>query len=255
MNGFIAEIWRYPVKGHGREKLERVQLTTGECIPCDRRWAVLHEAAVFDDAKPEWKPCTCFPSASTAPLLQAVTARSDIVRHRLAFSHPRLDDLTVDPDDRRDADRFINWVQPLSPADRARPERLVQVPGRGMTDTDYPSVSVINLASHAEVSRKVGREISHLRWRGNIVLDGLNPWEETRWPGRRLVAGQTELEIVEPTVRCMATAASVRTGLRDADVLGALQAGWAHRRMGVYARVTRTGELRCGDRIGLTDAD
>ena len=120
-----------------------------------------------------------------------------------------------------------------------------------MTDTDYPSVSLINLASHAEVSGKVGREISHLRWRGNIVLDGLEPWEETGWPGRRLKAGQVKLEVVEPIVRCLATAANPRTGVRDADILGALQDGWAHQNMGVYARVTETGELRPGDRVGI----
>ena len=249
MNGFVAQIWRHPIKAHGREELECVRLTEGECVPWDRRWAVLHEAAGFDDASPSWIPCTNFSRACKAPLLQAVTARSDVERHEVTLSHPKLDDLTVNPDDERDAHAFIQWILPISPDNRALPKRLVQVPGRGMTDTDYPSVSLINLASHAEVSRKIGRAVSHLRWRGNIVIDGLEPWEETGWLGRRIKAGQVELEVIEPTVRCMATAASTRTGIRDVDVLGALQLGWAHQNMGVYAQVTKSGELRKGDGI------
>ena len=249
MNGFVAQIWRHPVKSHGREQLDGVQLREGECIPWDRRWAVLHEAARFDDARPEWASCANFSRVAKAPLLQAVTARADIKRQRVTFSHPKLSDLTINPDDERDAETFIQWILPISPRDRALPKRLVRVPGRGMTDTDYPSVSLINLASHAEVSERIGRAISHLRWRGNIVLDGLEPWEETNWIGRRLRAGQTELEIVEPTVRCMATTSSTRTGVRDADVLGALRTGWSHQNMGVYARVAKTGELRQGDSL------
>ncbi len=251
MNGTVAQIWRHPIKGHGREELDHIQLTEGKCIPWDRRWAVLHEVASFDDQNPQWVPCTNFSRAAKAPLLQAVAAKSDIEGHELTLSHPRLDDLTIDPDNERDACAFIEWVLPISPSNRALPKRLVRVPGRGMTDTDYPSVSLINLASHAEVSRKLGREVSHLRWRGNIVLDGLEPWEEVDWTGRKLQAGQVELEIVEPIVRCLATAASTRTGLRDADLLGALQDGWAHQKMGVYARVTESGEVRPGDRVGI----
>ncbi len=249
MNAFVARIWRHPVKSHGREELDRVLLRSGECVPWDRRWAVLHEAGGFDDTCPGWIPCVNFSRAAKAPLLQAITARSDIERHRVTFSHPMLEDLTVNPDDGRDARAFIRWVLPLNPRDRARPERLVRVPGRGMTDTDYPSVSLIGLATHREVSRKLGRAISPLRWRGNIVFDGLAPWEETGWIGRRLRAGQAELDVVEPIGRCLATASSVRTGIRDADTLGALEAGWGHRNMGIYARVTKTGELRQGDGI------
>ncbi len=249
MSACVAQIWRYPVKAHGRERLYHVQITQGKCIAWDRRWAVLHEAARFNDARPEWVPCNNFSRACKAPLLQAISASSDVTRNRVTFRHPRLDDLTVDPDNERDAATFIQWVLPISPNDRALPERLVRAPGRGMTDTDFASVSLINLASHREVSRRLGRTISHLRWRGNIILDGLAPWAENGWIGRRLKMGTAELEIVHPITRCMATAASPSTGIRDADLLGTLQSGWGHQNMGVYARVTASGELRQGDGI------
>ena len=41
----FAALWRHPIKGHGREALETVDLTEGRTMPWDRRWAVAHEAA------------------------------------------------------------------------------------------------------------------------------------------------------------------------------------------------------------------
>ncbi|MCP3969849.1 MAG: MOSC domain-containing protein [Rhodobacteraceae bacterium] len=251
MTPHITQIWRHPVKSHGREELVHVRLSEGKCLPWDRRWAVAHEAAEIDPDAPQWAPCANFSRGSKAPLLQAITARCNLPAQQVTFSHPALKDMTIDPDNTGDIGAFIQWVMPISPANRALPARLVRVPGRGMTDTDYASVSLINLASHAEVAARIGRPVSHLRWRGNLILDGLPAWQEMQWVGRRLRVGLAELEIVEPIRRCMATAASTRTGERDADTLGALQGGWSHKDMGVYARVTRTGDVSQGDTAEL----
>ena len=245
----IAEIWRHPVKSHGREPLAHIKLSEGKCLPWDRRWAVLHEAADFDTDAPAWAPCRNFSIGAKAPQLQAISARCDFASQKVTFSHPKLKDLTIDPYDQSDASSFIQWVMPISPNNRPLPARMVRAPGRGMTDSKYPTISLINMASHAEVVERLGQPISHLRWRGNLILDGLTPWEEMGWVGRRLRVGLAELEIVEPIKRCMATTASTRTGERDADTLGALKAGWGHQFMGVYATVVKTGDLNQGDGI------
>lgn len=249
MSAHVAEIWRHPVKSHGRESLAHIKLSQGKCLPWDRRWAVLHEAADFDPDAPAWAPCRNFSIGAKAPQLQAISARCDLPFQKVTFSHPKLKDLTIDPDDEQDASTFIQWVMPISPANRALPARVVRAPGRGMTDSEYPSISLINLASHAEVAERVGRNISHLRWRGNLVLGGLRAWEEMDWIGHRVRVGLAELEIVEPIERCMATTASTRTGERDADTLGALKSGWGHLLMGVHAVVIKTGDLRQGDPV------
>lgn len=247
----VAEIWRHPIKSHGREALDGVKLSEGDCMPWDRRWAVAHEMSRFDAASPGWLPCNQFSIGSKAPKLQAITARCDVPNQKIDLSHPDLPDLRIDPDDEGDSLAFVRWVTPISPSNRVLPARLVRAPQRGMTDTDYPSVSLINLASHAEVAARLGREISPKRWRGNFLLDGLEPWAEMGWIGCRLTLGHAELEIVEPITRCLATTASTRTGERDADTLGALQDGWGHQFLGVYARVVKTGEVAQGDEIGL----
>ncbi|MCI2401109.1 MOSC domain-containing protein [Aliiroseovarius subalbicans] len=249
MNGHVAEIWRHPIKSHGREELARILLTEARTIPWDRRWAVAHELAKVDFDAPEWAPCSNFSRGAKAPKLQAIEARCNLPSGKVTFTHPDLKELTINPDDPGDAGLFIQWVMPISPPERALPARLVRVTKRGMTDTDYPSISIINRASHAEVAQRLGKDISINRWRGNLVLDGLDPWVERDWIGRKIRVGLAELEVRENITRCRATTASTRTGERDADTLGALNGGWGHQEFGAYAVVTKTGDLRQGDTI------
>lgn len=249
MTGRVGEIWRHPIKAHGRERMTRVDLTEGAALPWDRRWAVAHDAAKFDTDAPAWAHCRNFTRAAGSPALQAVGAQVEEATGKLVLTHPDRPTLTIDPEDPADQARFIDWAGPITNPDRPQPTRLVRAPGQAMTDTDFASVSLINLASHAAVEGQLGQPISPLRWRGNILFDGFDGWAEMDWPGKTLRLGAVEMEIVEPIVRCMATTANPETGLRDADTLGALKAGWDHQICGVYGRVTRGGMLTEGDEI------
>lgn len=245
----LAELWRYPVKSHGREEITRTVLTEGRTMPWDRRWAVAHEMAKLDCDTPEWAPCANFSRVAKAPRLAAISVQSNLRDQTVTFSYPRQRDLTVDLDDPDGQGAFIQWIMPLAAKDRALPSRIVRVPERGMTDTDYPSVSLINLASHAEVATKIGQPTSHLRWRGNLVMGGLAPFVERDWVGKRIRVGQAELEVRENITRCEATKANPDTGEKDHDTLGALRAGWGHQEFGVYAVVVKTGDVQQGDPI------
>ena len=247
----VAEIWRHPIKGHGREQVDEVALTIGECLPWDRRWAVAHEASCFDPANPRWQPCSEFSRGAKSPRLQAISARVDPRYRNLTLSHPDRPDLTIDPDDHDGACEFIQWVMPISNGNRMLPARLVRARGQGMTDTDFASVSLINLATHRAIEAQLGHGISPLRWRGNLLLDGLEPWVEMDWVGRTLRIGAAELTVKETITRCMATTANPETGERDADTLGALNKGWGHQECGVYAMVTKSGAMRQGDAVKL----
>src|SRR5438270_6423687 len=58
--GTITAIYCYPVKGLSAEKLDRVALTPGECLPHDRRFAIALGSTRFDTEHPEWLPKTQF---------------------------------------------------------------------------------------------------------------------------------------------------------------------------------------------------
>lgn len=238
MTATVTAIWRHPIKSHGREALEAVTVTPGNTMPGDRVWAVAHETANADNA--EWAPCANFSRGAKAPALMAIDARYDIDAGTVTLTHPNRPEITLNPD--TEADRLIDWSRSLIPTDRAASARIVRVPGRGMTDTDFPSISIGNMATHRAISQKLGRDLSPKRWRINLWLDGLAPWEEFDWIGKEINLGGARFAIREPITRCMATTASPRTGQRDADTLGILQT-WGHQDMGVYAEVISGGTI------------
>ncbi|WP_412505385.1 MOSC domain-containing protein [Roseovarius sp. SYSU LYC5161] len=243
----LAALWRHPIKGHGREPLESVTLTAGQTMPWDRRWAVAHDAArITGDT---WAPSVNFSRGAKVAALMAIEARCDESSGKVTLTHPDLAPLTFDPDHEDEA--FLDWIRPVMPPERAQSARIHRVEGRGMTDTDYPSVSVINLASNADLSEKTGREVSSRRWRCNLHLDGLEPWAEFDWVGRTLRIGEAEITVHERILRCPATTANPETGQRDLDTLEALKTHFGHQDFGVYAEVTRGGRVTLGDAARL----
>jgi uncharacterized protein YcbX len=247
MTARLAHICRHPIKGHGREELASVLLSAGACLPLDRHWAVAHEAAKLTGG---WVPCANFARGAKAPTLMAVTSTLDEATLTVTLRHPERPDLTFRPDEAADLPRFLDWIAPLAPPDRARPAQIVSIP-RGMTDSSFPSVSILSLASLADLSARMGQDLSIHRWRGNLWLDGLEPWEEWGWIGRTLRIGEAELTIEERITRCRATSADPLTGVIDADTLGSLQSGYSHHDFGLYATVTRGGAIATGDRATL----
>lgn len=242
MNAEVTHIWRHPIKSHGREAVQTVTVTPGQTMPGDRVWAVAHEVSKADGS--QWVPCANFSRGSKAPQLMAISAR--LKGDTVTLSHPDRPDLTFDPDEQQQV--FLDWVQPLMPADRAASARIIRVPGRGMTDSDYPSISLCNMASHRAVEQKLGSNLSIQRWRGNIWFDGLPLWEEFDWLGREVQIGEAVFSVKERIQRCLATTANPKTGVRDADTLGTLK-NWGHQDFGVYTEVVRGGTISVGDKV------
>lgn len=247
----LAAIQRHPIKSHGREPLEATSLAEGAALPWDRRWAVLHAGSKVDPAAPCWAPSANFVIGTKLPAILAINAALDEAAATVTLSHPARPDLTLAPDAPEDQARFLAWVAPLSDPEAPPPVALISVPGRGITDTPFPSVSLLNLASNADLSARMGLDLSPLRWRCNLWLDGPEPREEQGWIGRRLRIGAAVLEIAEPIRRCKSTMANPATGLRDADTLAALRAAWDHQNFGLYARVLTGGDIRRGDPVEL----
>ena len=246
MTPTVAHIWRHPIKSHGREALDKASFEVGATMPWDRTWAVAHEGARI---KPDvWAPCVNFSRGAKASSLMAVKASLDERTELITLSHADLPDITLHPE--RDASKLLEWVKPLMPVNRAQSQRVVRVAGRGMTDTEFPSVSIANLSSHAAVETALEQPLAQERWRANIWLDGLGAWEETDWVGKTVKIGTVEFEIHQQITRCLATTANPETGERDADTLGALK-GFGHQEFGIYGVVTKAGDIALGDQVSV----
>jgi uncharacterized protein YcbX len=181
----------------------------------------------------------------------AVTAALDEATATVTLRHPVQGAITFRPDDPADLPRFLAWADPLVPETRPRPARIVTA-GRGMTDSAFPSVAILNTASLADLSARMGRDLSVHRWRGNLWLDGAAPWAEWDWIGREIALGSAVLRIEERITRCVATMVDPESGVTDADTLGALDAAFGHQDFGVYATVLHGGDVAIGSEWTLT---
>ena len=247
--GTLTQIWRYPIKSHGREALDQISLTAGQTMPGDRLWAVAHELSQIDSES--WAACQNFNRGSKAPALMALESRLDWEQGRVTLSHPDLPDLDFAPDEPADQARFLEWVRPLIPENRAASARVLRSKERGWTDTDLPSVTLCSVASHKAVEQAMGHSLSPKRWRGNIWFEGVPEWAEFDWIGREIQVGDAVVIPRERTERCLATTTNPDTGKRDADTLAALRTNWGHQDFSVRAEVVKSGTIRIGDALRI----
>lgn len=246
MTATLAHIWRHPIKGIGSEALDRVGLAKGAPLPGDRAWAVLHEGGADHD---KWQPRRNYLVVASGPKLAAVTAETQ-ANGQITLQHPQRETLTIDPD--QDGPDLIDWVRPLWPEQHSAPKRLLKSPPEGMADNGLAQVSIMNLSSLRALSQKLGKALDPKRFRGNLWVDGLAPWEEFDLIGKSIQIGATRLDVTERIERCRATEANPETGARDVDPVKALSQGWDHRDFGVYGTVTTGGEIATGDPVLLS---
>lgn len=242
MTGTLAHIWRHPIKGIGCEACDQADLTPDAAVVGDRAWALLNAEA---DDTDDWQPRRNFLQVASGPALSAIGAVS--TNTGVVLTHPSRDPLDFKPGS--DPAALGAWISDLWPGDRPGPTRLVKAPVQGMTDVPYASVSIGNLSSLRALSQKAGMHIDMRRFRINLWLDGLAPWEETDLLSRDITLGGATLAPVEPIERCRAPDANPQTGARDIGMLRTLEDGWNTRNFGVYFKVKSGGTVAVGDTL------
>ena len=253
----IAAIYRYPVKGLSAEKLARVALAPGECLPQDRRFAIALPATSFDPERPEWLAKTHFVMLMRDEKLARLGTSFDAESGELTIEHAgrvAVRARLTEPEGCRLVSQFV--ADFLGPTVEA-PLRIVEAPGHAFADarrkpnaTTDKYVSLINLASIAALEAFVGAPVDPLRFRANFYLEPAPAWSELDWIGSEIALGGVRLRVIAPITRCAATQVNPATAERDLDIPAALQRGFGHNLMGIYAEVVAGGDIAIGD--GLT---
>ncbi|PTM39196.1 MOSC domain-containing protein [Bosea sp. 124] len=252
----IASLYRYPVKGLSPERLDSAQLDTGAYFPGDRLFAVENGPSGFDPAEPVHQPKIKYLMLMRNEELATLRTRYDDASGELVIARDGVERLrasTSTPEGREGITAFFEAFMP--DALRGKP-RLLQAPdGYRFTDSRSGFVSIINLASVADLAARIGRPIDPLRFRGNIMVEGLEPWAELDLAERELTtASGARLEVIKRIERCAATNVDPQTGARDMELPKALMTAFGHVDCGIYCRVVGGGRLAEGERLELVAA-
>jgi len=245
----IADICRYPVKGLNAESLPRVHLSPGLGLPHDRRFAIAHGATRFDPNAPEWLPKTHFFMLMRDEKLAQLTAEFTPESGLLSISRggkPVVQAKASDPMGQTLIGQFFAAF--MGEAARGTP-RLLEAAGHMFSDVPEKYVSLINLASVQDLERVVRQPVHPLRFRANIYLTDVPAWSEFSWVGCEIAIGEARLRAVKRIDRCAATNVDPETAARDMNIPRALQQGFGHVDMGIYAEVLHGGDIATGDTV------
>jgi uncharacterized protein YcbX len=247
----VESIFRYPVKGLSPERLSAVALTRGQTVPADRAYAIENGPSGFDPAAPAYFPKSRFLMLMKNERLASLSTRFDERTQALSIGDGEAELVRADlhtRDGRAAIERFFAKFC----ADELRgPPRILHAPGHSFSDVARKVVSIINLASVAEVARAAGAAVDPLRFRANLYVEGWPAWGEFDLLNRELAVGSSvRLKVVKRIVRCAATNVDPKTGVRDLTIPATLMQRFGHGDCGVYAEVIAGGTIAGGDSIG-----
>ena len=292
----ITGLYRHPVKGMSADALERVVIQNkGETFPDDRRYALLftHNTQTWDEKDPDWLHKENFLCAFTAPQLFAQYMNSyqilsndssqsyglpcdefhedvDACKRLLTVKKRSSEEVVLGPVDLSTVDgrqklatffseqsgKEVVCVTAASDTHKHQfGNTFSGVKARGDTRT----VHIVNAATVRELSMTLQRPVTPTRFRPNIVIDGLEPWEEFNWINKSIMCGNVKLSVIARTVRCEGVSIDPLCTLDDPDrVLDIPRLLAKHYPQygpyfGVYAVIEEPGSISLGDKVKLID--
>jgi uncharacterized protein YcbX len=205
----VAELWRYPVKSMGGDRLERAEVL-GDGFAGDRLLRLEDERGLL--------------TARRKQRLVGVGTGLDDRGEPLVEGQPW------------DSEAVAERVREVAGAEA----RLVRT-DRGKRFDAAPVLVCTDgaLAAHGADRR---------RFRANVVVSGVGGLAERDWLGRELRLGEAVLRVVEPCERCAVTTIDPDTSAVDPEVLRRVNEEFGGV-MGMYCAVVKPGTIAVADEV------
>ena len=252
----VLELFSYPIKGLTPQPGPSLAMTVADGVRGDRRYALALGSTVFDSSDPQPLDKGFFLMLRRDASLAALRTRIGVDDGHLEVVCPDGSRFAADlrtPDGRGAVQDFFHAY--LGGTDEEDKPKLVEAEGHKFTDVSVISpvmmraVSLINLASVRDLETRCDRPLHPLRFRANIYIDGIAPWEEFHWVGHVVTIGALRFRCVLRTRRCGAVDVDPQTGARDTALPKALVSNYGHPDCGVYLEVLEDGAIAVGDAV------
>ncbi|OCT13356.1 sulfurase [Paenibacillus pectinilyticus] len=233
--GQISEIYRFPVKSFGGERLESCDIEQygmrGDRI-----------CSFYDETKKDWFKYITARNIPNMLNYQARFVDGDIEvtspeGHSYGWDEHLLAEL------QNQTKTHITQSQMMAPNPEAKNVPLLSV--------EAASILLVTDASLRKLESMWGKPLDPRRFRGNFVLklndDAPN---EAEWVGKRIVIGEVELQADSLCERCVVITMDPDTQKKDSSLLKLVNQEFGLM-FGVYASVVRTGRIRLGDEVSI----
>ena len=172
----VNAIYRHPVKGLTPERLQATELSPGQAIPNDRRFALALGSTPTETAATEWMAKTNFLMLQRNERLAQLETRFDdetdtlsVLRGGRQVARGKLTDRIG----RATVEDFFGAF--MKDEARGRPKFVEAADGHVLSDHNAPVISILNLASVKDVERVTQKPVDPRRFRANIWLGGTAP--------------------------------------------------------------------------------
>lgn len=240
----LQSITRYPLKGFAGERLEKASTHRAKTLQGDRQYAIQYADRVLANAE-GWRPKKFFMQSVQTDLCSQIWV--DWTSETVHFEY-RGDALEISRDP-FDSDTLIQWISSLSPDIG---QLTLEMLSTGFTDEREAYVSLLNRSTVTAIAEATDTSDHHERYRCNLLIDGVRPFEELSWVGNKLQIGKATFEVIEPIVRCRATECDWH-GTRTADFLERLDQRLNTDVCGLFLRSLDESEVVEGDQITIFD--
>ena len=252
MTAFVSDIFRYPVKGLGGQRLDGARVCPGAGLAFDRRFilAIVDDHSSMYEDERAWRPwqyCITLKKHDIIARLQsavhktpggfALTITAD---DGISGASGISESAPIDDDGNGDFDGINRWLRDLLDDPRIN----VQPCRRPAWDERDMPVSIVNADTVAEFAARCGGDMTTARFRANIIVSQMPPWSEHET--KRITIGDTRFCVLADIPRCAATQVNPQTAQRDAKVPLLLHKHYGHNHLGVYADPQSAADIQTG---------
>ena len=261
MSATISSINYCPVKSISFQTIENCKIKKDIGIVSDRIFAFAKDldqvqAKLFenkpDDRKGKWNKVL---TLKNSPALNKYNFIYKDERLTLTFKDKEI--LTIDANNLRERGVLSNKISEL--------ENSLKQPIFLMKNHEYPffdtsisnkvnfvnSVSLLNIKSIDDFQKKIDRKIESSIFRGNICIDGIEPWREREWIGKIIKINNLSFKVEKNIPRCVAINLKPQTDDNSFNLLQSLKKTYNHFEMGIYLTALDDGKINIEDTINI----
>jgi len=113
------------------------------------------------------------------------------------------------------------------------------------------SVSLLNIQSINDFQKKIDKKVEISRFRGNICIDGIKPWEKRKWIGKTIKIDNISFKVEKNIPRCVAINLKPKTDDNSLNLLQSLKKTYDHFEMGIYLTALDDGEINLDNKVEI----